>query len=206
MTHVLDATGNIRRTGTGGGGGGSITVKEVDGSPSVSATTIEFQNGTVTDHGSGLVEVNNSGGGTATYPKRATMWHDEALITVGNALNVVHDANQNYGVWSDQNTPSTTDKFTQSFMLQAGTYTFSVLGITGNNYAKLDWYIDGASVVTGEDWYSGSTTYNVLKTHGSIVVATDGYHTLEGRVNGHNGSSTDYYILLTKYWFTPSAD
>ena len=45
-------------------GGGSLTVKEQDGTPSVSnVTTIKFDNGTVTDDGSGVVSVTNSGGG-----------------------------------------------------------------------------------------------------------------------------------------------
>tara|TARA_R100000329_G_scaffold33351_4_gene31111 strand:+ start:560 stop:2530 length:1971 start_codon:yes stop_codon:yes gene_type:complete len=46
-------------------GGGSLTVKEQDGTPSVSnVTTIKFDNGTVTDDGSGVVSVTNSGGGS----------------------------------------------------------------------------------------------------------------------------------------------
>jgi len=45
-------------------GGGTLTVTEQDGTPSVSnVTTIKFDNGTVTDDGSGVVSVTNSGGG-----------------------------------------------------------------------------------------------------------------------------------------------
>ena len=45
-------------------GGGTLTVTEQDGAPSVSnVTTIKFDNGTVTDDGSGVVSVTNSGGG-----------------------------------------------------------------------------------------------------------------------------------------------
>lgn len=46
---------------TGGGGGGTITVKESDGSPSVSADTLIMPNGTVTDSGSGDATFNPSG-------------------------------------------------------------------------------------------------------------------------------------------------
>lgn len=45
-------------------GGGTLTVTEQDGAPSVSnVTTIKFDNGSVTDDGSGVVSVSNSGGG-----------------------------------------------------------------------------------------------------------------------------------------------
>ena len=51
----------------GGGGGGSITVEEIDGSPSVtSITTIQINNGSLTDLGGGvaqiLIPVNADGG------------------------------------------------------------------------------------------------------------------------------------------------
>lgn len=39
------------------GGGGGLTVKEVDGTPSVAATTLRFPNGTLTDDGSGQATV-----------------------------------------------------------------------------------------------------------------------------------------------------
>jgi hypothetical protein len=38
----------------GGGGGGTLTVAEVDGTPSVSATTLQFPNGTLSDEGGGV--------------------------------------------------------------------------------------------------------------------------------------------------------
>lgn len=51
---------------TGGGGGGSITVRESDGTPSVSSvTTINVTNGTLVDNGAGSVTI-TTGGGAAT--------------------------------------------------------------------------------------------------------------------------------------------
>jgi hypothetical protein len=43
---------------------GSLTITEVDGSPSVSATTIKFPNGTVTDNGAGVVTITGLTGAT----------------------------------------------------------------------------------------------------------------------------------------------
>lgn len=49
------------------GGGGSLTVEEVDGTPTVSnVTTIVVSNGTLTDDGGGQVTINTGGGGSLT--------------------------------------------------------------------------------------------------------------------------------------------
>ena len=63
-------------------GGGTLTVTEQDGSPSVSnVTTIKFDNGSVTDDGSGVVSVANGGGpnvghGTVTSPSSLRFSND----------------------------------------------------------------------------------------------------------------------------------
>jgi hypothetical protein len=41
----------------------SITVREIDGSPSIAATTLEFSNGHVTDMGGGVARISITGGG-----------------------------------------------------------------------------------------------------------------------------------------------
>ena len=140
------------------------------------------------------------------YPSRATMWHDEALVIVGGgSIYSAHDSGQDYAKYARITTHANGDEFTNGFMLEAGTYTFSVLGYTDTNLGKLDWYIDDVLVVTGEDWY-GSSVNNVLKTHASITVTGSGRHVLRGVTNGKNGSSSNYYIELTKYWFTSASD
>ncbi len=49
----------------GSGGGGSLTVKEIDGTPTVaSVTTIRVSNGTMTDDGGGQVTISTGGGST----------------------------------------------------------------------------------------------------------------------------------------------
>lgn len=60
-TTYLDDTGVF----TTPAGGSSITIQEVDGTPSGTPSTLEFPNGTITDHGSGVYEYVPSGvGGT----------------------------------------------------------------------------------------------------------------------------------------------
>lgn len=48
-------------------GATTVTVTEVDGSPSIAASTIKFTNGTVTDSGGGIATVTNSGGGGSPH-------------------------------------------------------------------------------------------------------------------------------------------
>jgi hypothetical protein len=50
----------------GGGPMGFVTVRDIDGTPTISATTLEFTNGTVTDQGSGVARVTIAGSSTPT--------------------------------------------------------------------------------------------------------------------------------------------
>jgi hypothetical protein len=43
--------------------GAAVTVRDIDGTPSIAATTLEFTNGTVSDQGSGVARITISGGG-----------------------------------------------------------------------------------------------------------------------------------------------
>jgi hypothetical protein len=144
----------------------------------------------------------------AVYPTRATFFADEIQVTVGSALHSPnHDSNQSYALIQRQTAPAANgDTFTHSFMLAAGTYTFVVVGYTDLNRCILDWYIDNVSIVTGQDWYSASGVYNVVKSNGSITVTGDGRHVLKGVVNGKNASSSGFFYTLTKYWLKPATD
>ena len=68
-------------------GGGTLTVTEQDGSPSVSnVTTIKFDNGSVTDDGSGVVSVANGGGpnvgdGTVTVTSPSSLRFSNDCVT-----------------------------------------------------------------------------------------------------------------------------
>lgn len=50
----------------GAGGTATVSVQELDGAPSVSASVIKFPNGTLTDNGSGSVTYTPSGGGASS--------------------------------------------------------------------------------------------------------------------------------------------
>lgn len=190
----------IADLGGGGGGGGTITVEEVDGTPSGAVDTLKLPNGTLAIVGSVATYTPAGGGGTSA--QAAVMWHDNAKIVSGNALTIVQDGSQQYNVWSYQATPANGDIFEHYFELASGTYTMEVLGLSANSRGKIDWTIDGAAAVSGQDWYSGGLTYNVRKT-ASVTIATSGGHTLRGTINGKNAGSSDYQMLITRIAFRP---
>lgn len=144
--------------------------------------------------------------GGAQFPRRAVMWHDQALATVGNAIAVTAETTQRFNFYADQSAAADGDTFTNGCFLAAGTYSFSVLGRTSTDRGKIDWTIDGESIVAGEDWYASPAAANVVKTTTSVSVTFSGWHVVTGTINGKNGSSSDYKMRLTSYWFTPSAD
>lgn len=85
--------------------------------------------------------------------------------------------------------------------LAPGTYTLVVYGAAAGTRAKVDWYIDGTKVVSGQDWYAGSATYTVFTTTG-LTVAGLGQHTIACKVNGRNASATGWLISLTAFSLT----
>lgn len=190
------------------GGSTIVTITSASGAGTGSVNT----SGSVTS-GNLAVFADNSGsvikdGGIIHYPTRATMWHDEAFVVSGSAFisdKTGHEPLQNYGHYLYQ-PPANGDTFTNNCELSSGSYVFSVLGVTANSCGEVDWYIDDVLSVSGQDWYSsGASVKNVRKT-ASVTVTGNGRHVIKGVVNGNNGSSSSYYIFLTKYWFAPSSD
>lgn len=96
------------------------------------------------------------------------------------------------------------DTFTWGFWLAAGTYTVQHRGVGLANSPLLDWYLDGELVISGQDWYTAATTNN-KSFFNSITVLGDGYHVLQGVVNGKNGASTDFRFALSFIEIHPSA-
>ena len=141
----------------------------------------------------------------AEFPTRATMWHDESTITVGNAFTLAIHNPQMHNFYKFQNLAADGDTFTNSFFAEAGTYTLSALGVRDPNSCKVDWYIDGTVTVSGQDWYNAGVGNDFVQT-ASVTVTGDGYHTFKGVVNGKNASSGGYNLYLTKYWLNQAAD
>lgn len=154
------------------------------------------------------------GGVLSTYlrlayaERRGMMFHDQSLVTAGSgAIARYLTTSQSYGFVAIKASASDGDKFSHGCFLRAGTYTFRALGTTASGRGKLDWYVDGSKITsTPQDWYSGSTVYEVEMSVSSVSIATSGWHKVEGLVNGKNASSSGYAIGLTAFWFVPASD
>lgn len=139
------------------------------------------------------------------YPKRAAWFWDE--VTTSVTMTVSLDAAQAYqAFW--YNTAANAadgDEYYFSCVLAKGTYTIYTLGYKYNYRGKVDYYMDGVVVGTGQDWYSAGTA-NITQSIANVSVTYDGYHILKIKVNGKNGSSSDYAVAMTKTWIKQAAD
>lgn len=179
------------------------------------ATVPLTQRQTVNFTGAGVACVDNAGatrtdctvaGSTQILPTRAEMWHKDSIVTTGNAIVNNFNTSQMYSSFSAQTAAQNGDTFTQSFMLAAGTYTLVFFGITSTDRGKIDWYIDDVKVVSLQDWYATPAAFNITKTVTSISVVGNGRHVLKGVVNGKNGSSSAYIMVLTRIDVIPASD
>jgi hypothetical protein len=161
----------------------------------------------------GVIRATTAEGGDVDvqkYPSRAMMWHEEANILTGSEpftrASYTYDTNQNYIYTALQDPDADGDSFTNSCMLEEGTYDLYILGAGELNNGKVDWYVDDVLIASGQDWYDTGPTYNVTKVVSGVSVVGSGRHVLKGVINGKNGSSIGYFLPLNKYWFEPSAD
>lgn len=141
---------------------------------------------------------------TIDYPIRGTVFHDVSYIITGNAVANNPSASQDYCCSWFQSPGANSDQFKFSMILKAGSYTIKVLGISWNSAPLIDidfkYHTDAnyTNIVTGQDWYSALTTYNVRKT-ATFTVTTDGEQLFRVTVNGKNASSSGYTLIITKF-------
>ena len=94
---TVDAQGRITAAsnGTGGGGGGNLTVRDIDGSPSISnVTQLRFTNGTVQTVAAGIAQVNilaltNGSSGRIPFCTNANSLQAEADFTYNTTNNTL---------------------------------------------------------------------------------------------------------------------
>jgi len=123
-----------------------------------------------------------------------------AKIVAGNPLTAVYDAAGNlpgvqFAVY--QNASASADEFSHEFICAAGTYSFFARGVKGSDKGKIDWKIDGVDFATGQDWYAAAAAVQTATTTG--IVCTAGRHTLTGKINGKNASSSGYNFARSWY-------
>jgi len=150
----------------------------------------------------------HAGSDDENWTRACRIFCDVFDITTGGTLTFYiptsTPTNVAYNIAAYDNAGNDGDSFDVGLWLLAGTYTFDVYGEKASNRGKLDWTLDGVSIVTGQDWYAAAIAPARLST-GSITVTGDGYHKLTGTINGKNGSSSDYYWGLTYVAFIPAS-
>lgn len=143
-----------------------------------------------------------TGGGGGGGPVAAQVFLDNFTGVTGT-WGATSYGSQRFGFYlSNTATHANGDAVEGKFSLAAGTYDLDLLCITSSAYAMVDVSIDGV-VVGSVDLYSAGEVDNAHKTLTSVVVATDGIHTLRLTANGKNGASSSYYILVTRMDFQP---
>lgn len=143
--------------------------------------------------------------GKALMPERWFAFHEEAQIENGNGLARTADSAQRYGGYVHQSAAADGDIWTHSVNLETGNYTMYILCLTTSGSGILDLSMDGTDIWTGIDFYSGSTTKNVLK-FSVVAVSGSKRHVLRGTVNGKNASSSGHEIRITAMWVQPVDD
>jgi len=135
-----------------------------------------------------------------SYPTFCSLFADEATPSGSGYVTYQDDANQAYAYYSWYSSPAIGDSFTWPFFLAGGNYNMFVLAIAGNNRGQVEVYIDGVLQGAIFDFYTPSTEYNYY-VGVNVNVIGDGPHTLELKVSGKNGSSSNYFFLITKVTF-----
>ena len=139
------------------------------------------------------------------YPKRETMWADEAtILSAGTMAGAVTTSNQYYNMYFSVS-PSSNDHGSAGwgFYCAAGTYNFTAFNIKASTCGIVEFWLDGVKVSSGNDCYNVTTLWN--QTIAFTVTLTAGYHTLYWLVNG-KGSGSSYLYACTKVSFKQAAD
>lgn len=130
------------------------------------------------------------------YPNRFICFGDDLIATAPLTWN--YNAGQQYAsYWMiPAANANPNDEYTFAALLKAGVYNINLLGVTTAASPKLDWYIDGELMLSGQDWYSASTVYNVAKQISNRTISKSGLHIIKAKASATRG--TDYCWGITK--------
>jgi hypothetical protein len=140
----------------------------------------------------------------AISTKAPVMWHDQSVVTLGNAFTTTDDTSCRYNWYRFQDTAAILDTWTNGFTCRAGTYTFNALVVKDTSHGILTAQVDSAVTLGTVDLYAASTQRNQILTISSCVL-TEGYHKFTGITVSKNASSSGYKLPITKMWFTPAS-
>lgn len=133
------------------------------------------------------------GGGTTLVDLR---W-DDFYPTVGTR-GILDVAGQKFRGITYNASAANGDTLTTSTYLPAGDYTAEIITYKDTNLAIIDIKVNGAVVET-LDLYAASQALNYQTTF-TLSISSDGEQTIDLVVNGKNGSSSAYYLAITRLW------
>ena len=136
-------------------------------------------------------------------PTRATLFHDEALVTVGNPIVRVINAASRFTHYAYQNAAADGDSWTQSAVLAPGSYNIHGYGSTSATSGQLTMTIDAFECLSQWDLYSAGLTHNVHLFSATVTLTQMKRYTITGTVDGKNALSTDYRIFMTYMTIVP---
>jgi len=105
------------------------------------------------------------------------------------------DSNQAYrGIYNSSNADG--DNISYKIYLAKGTYKLICLASKNADRAIMQILLDGSEIASW-DLYNDSMVNNALLSQDNIAVNSDGIKTITIKANGHNASSSGYYVAFS---------
>jgi hypothetical protein len=145
----------------------------------------------------------NTTGSRPLFPRHATvMAHEFRTFDSDGATKTMvittTSSQVRYGFYTGIADGNDGDRYKADMYLDAGTYTFTFYGVKNSNSGKVGLYVDGVLIPGGPyDLYAAASTYDQTFDVTGVTVVGSGYHLIEWVVNGKNGSSSGYRVLMT---------
>lgn len=138
------------------------------------------------------------------YPKHASLWLDECVVAVGNALS--RDVNDTYAYnnVAYSGSAAINDQFDLGFVIAAGTYTIKINYQKGPTCGIATITIDGGSSLGTIDTYAAGWASSVDTTLSSGALSA-GYHKLSITMAAKHASSSGYRFGASKIMLIPAA-
>lgn len=135
---------------------------------------------------------------TVDYPQNFKIFMNQ-FNTTPTIIETVYTS-QPYNVYfiTDSDADGDSDEYSANILTSTGTWSFDALGISGPSLGKTDMLLDD-SVISSDayDWYSASITAARHQTVTGVSITKPGAHTLKLKINGKNGSASEYRLGVT---------
>lgn len=134
------------------------------------------------------------------YPSTAWHMHRYSVTLVGNAIAFAAGASTPLGGYWRQSAAALGDQFTFPVFLDAGTYDLFFNWQRSTNSGILTLFLDNAvNPFATKDLYGTSLADQTAQE--TLSISEPGLHTITGKVNSKNASSSGYVAFLQDFYF-----